>query len=169
MGLVVTVPRLIVKLTPFEIAEIRGPVGVSAVVLQVTLRRAPAEAVCVISMSLLVCAAEVLTVQVAPEAFVAQENAPDEAEEHVATDGLADVPTPEQFVALAYLAKLAVPELAVRPPPLMVMPPLLPILMTLAAPLTWNRSKSPVYPDGALNPISVPAVFQSVGAEPLFT
>jgi len=52
-------------------------------------------------MSLLVVTAVVFTVQVAPVAFVAQENAPAGAAEQDATEGLAGVPTAEQFVLLA--------------------------------------------------------------------
>ena len=97
-GFVATVPRLMVKLVPLEMEAIRGAVGVSAVVLHVTPRRPPAEAVGVIVMSLFVVTAVVLMVQVAPEAFVAQEKAPAGAAEHEATEGLAAVPAAEQFV-----------------------------------------------------------------------
>ena len=89
-----------VKETPLEIEAILGPVGASAVVLQVTPRRVPAEAVWVTMTSLLVWAAVVLTVQVAPVAAVAHENAPADAAVQVTTDGLAEVPTPEQFVSV---------------------------------------------------------------------
>jgi hypothetical protein len=97
---VVKVPRLIVKLAPVEIDATRGAVGTSAVVLQVTLRRVPAEAVFVISMSLFVLTLVVLTTHVAPLAFVAHENAPAEADEHATREGLAAVPAAEQFVAV---------------------------------------------------------------------
>jgi hypothetical protein len=42
--------------------------------------------------------AVVFTVQVPVEAFVAQENEPDGAAEHVTTEGFAPVPVPAQFV-----------------------------------------------------------------------
>jgi hypothetical protein len=87
-----------VKLVPLEMEAIRGAVGVSAVVLHVTPNRPPADAVGVIVMSLFVVTAVVLMVQVAPEAFVAQEKAPAGAAEHEATEGLAAVPAAEQFV-----------------------------------------------------------------------
>lgn len=49
---------------------------------------------------LLAVTAVVLTVQVPVEAEVEQENAPDGAAEQETTEGLAAVPTPEQFVVV---------------------------------------------------------------------
>lgn len=129
-GFVATVPRLMVKLVPLEIEAMRGPVGVSAVVLHVTPRRPPAEAVGVNVMSLCVVTAVVLTVQVAPEAFVAQENAPTGAAEQLATDGLAAVPAAEQFVVDVKVALFSV----VKEPAAGVVPPIAPGEANVAPP-----------------------------------
>jgi len=45
----------------------------------------------------------VFTVQVPVEAFVAQENEPDGAAEHVTTEGFAPVPVPAQFVVVSMI------------------------------------------------------------------
>jgi hypothetical protein len=68
------------------------------VVLQVTPRRVPAEAVGEIWMSLLVVTDVVETTQVPVEALVAQENAPADAEAQATNDGLAADPAAEQLV-----------------------------------------------------------------------
>jgi hypothetical protein len=111
---------LIVKLAPLEIDAMRGPVGISAVVLHVTLSRVPAEAVCVMMMLLLVAAAVVLTWQVPVEAAVAQANAPEDAVAQVTTEGLAAVPDAEQLAAVLYF-ELLVPPVFVMP--VVVTPP----------------------------------------------
>lgn len=87
-----------VKLVPVEIDARRGAVGTSAVVLHVTLRRVPAAAVGVITMSLLAVTAVVLTTQVPALAFVAQEKAPVTAAPQATSDGLAALPAAEQLV-----------------------------------------------------------------------
>ena len=121
---------MMVKLVPLEIEAMRGPVGVSAVVLHVTPRRPPAEAVGVIVMSLCVVTAVVLTVQVAPEAFVAQEKAPAGAAEQLATDGLVAVPAAEQFVVDVKV----VPFSVVKEPAAGVVPPIAPGEANVAPP-----------------------------------
>ena len=98
-GLVVMVPRLIVKLVAAVTAVTTG-ITVLTVVLQVTLRRVPvvASVRCVTKISLLAVTALVLTTQVPVEAAVAQENDPAGAEVQEATEGFAAVPTAAQFV-----------------------------------------------------------------------
>jgi hypothetical protein len=78
-------------------------VGITAVlVLHVTLKAVPVAAVSLSEtrISLLAVTAVVLTWQVAPVAFVAQEKCPAAAEPQEATEGLAAVPTPAQFEAV---------------------------------------------------------------------
>lgn len=122
------------KLAPVEIEARRGAVGTSAVVLQVTLRRAPAAAVGVIWMLLFAVTAVVLTWQVPPDALVEQANAPAEAEEQVATEGFAAVPDPAQFVAVPYLAPETDPGFALTFP-LVEIFPVAPMDITAEPPL----------------------------------
>ncbi len=101
-GLAVTVPKLIVKLVAAtDDARIRD-VGMAVVpVLQVTPSRVPVTVVSLsnTNISLLAVTAVVFTLQVAPVAAGSQENCPAAADPQDATDGLAAVPTAEQFVA----------------------------------------------------------------------
>ena len=97
------VPSVIVKLVAALRAETRGAVKpVSAVVLQVTERREPRLESGWTKILLFAVTALVFTVQVPVEALVAQENAPEGAAEHDATDGFAAEPAAEQFVAVVY-------------------------------------------------------------------
>jgi hypothetical protein len=100
-GFVVTVPRLIVKLVAATDDASSLVDGLTVVlVLQVTLSAVPVTAVSLskTNISLLAVTAVVFTWQVAPVAFVAHEKCPAADEPQEATDGLAAVPTPAQFV-----------------------------------------------------------------------
>jgi hypothetical protein len=91
---------LIVNPVPAVFVASNGAALATGAVLQVTLRRVPSSATGHTLISELAVTAVVLIVQVAPEALVAQEKAPAEADVQVTTEGLAEVPTPAQFVAV---------------------------------------------------------------------
>lgn len=82
---------------------------VSDEVLQVTESRVPSAAFGWIKMLLFAVTAVVSITQVAVDAFVAQENAPDGAAEQETTEGLAAVPTAEQLVVVATSGVVSVP------------------------------------------------------------
>lgn len=101
-GLVVTVPKLMVKLAPTERDAIRDNVGSVAVeVLHVTLKAEPRLASLITMMVLFAVTLVVLTTQVPVEAVVAQEKNPAGAEEHATSEGFAALPTAAQVVAVA--------------------------------------------------------------------
>ncbi len=89
------------KLLPADLLATSGAAFAVGAVLHVTLSRVPSSATSHTLISLFAVTAVVLTWQVAPEAFVAQEKAPADAAVQVTTEGLAAVPTPAQFVAVA--------------------------------------------------------------------
>lgn len=103
-GFVVTVPRLIVKLTPADFDARTGAVAERTLpVLQVTLSGVPSAAFCVMPISLFAVTAVVSTTQVPVLAFVAHENIPAAADVHDTTDGFAAVPVAAQFVPVLYV------------------------------------------------------------------
>lgn len=99
------------KLVPALILASLGDVRpVSDVVLHVTERRGPAAADGWMKMLLFAVTAVVDITQVAVEALVAQENAPDDAAEHATREGLAALPAAEQFVTAIFVAVTAPPK-----------------------------------------------------------
>jgi hypothetical protein len=126
-------PRLIAKPVPAVTPETLGPVGVSAVVLQVIPRRVfkvlPVAGV--MKTSLFAVTIVVLTTHVAPDAATLQEKAPAGAAVQVTTEGLAAVPAAAHFVLVSkpgalkgnraihpkFPLPLVVPEKFTRPVP----------------------------------------------------
>lgn len=105
-----------VKLVPALLAETRGAVRpVSAVVLQVTDRSVPNDESGCTRIVLPAATAVVLIVQVPVEALVAQENDPDEAALHDATEGFAAEPAAAHLVAVLITVPLTVPAKAALP------------------------------------------------------
>ena len=111
-----TVPRLIVNDAPAERVAIIWVGSTVVPVLQVTLSLAPRLSSYTTKIKLLAVTAVVLIWQVAVLAAVAQENEPDAAEPHDATEGEADVPTPAQLVAVLNVAPCTLPVMVTDVP-----------------------------------------------------
>ena len=99
-------------------------------VLQVTPSLVPSSATSTTIISLLAVTAVVLIVHVAAEALVAQEKAPEDADPHAATEGLAAVPTAEQLVSVKIAALLSVPKLFAALVPICTIPAALRLTVT---------------------------------------
>jgi hypothetical protein len=98
-GFTLTVPRLMVKLTPADFEARRGAVAETVIpVLHVTPIFAASASLCCTRIVLVADTAVVLTTHVPVDAATAHEKTPELALPQVTKDGLADVPIGEAQV-----------------------------------------------------------------------
>ena len=111
-GSVANVGMFIVKLVPADFTAKSGAVAKLNAVLHVTRSFAPSAAEGVIAILLFAVTAVDFTIHVAAEESVAQETAPDAAEPHDTTDGLAAVPLAAQSLLVPSLVTVIFPILS---------------------------------------------------------
>lgn len=132
------VGAFISKLVPATMAAIGIAAMTEGEALQVTPKRIPAAAVNVTKILLFAVTAVVFMRQMPPPppALVAHENAPAGAALQEATEGLAAVPTPAQFVVVTYSGEVALVFAAsvVNVPAAGVPPPMAPGAANVAPP-----------------------------------